>query len=270
MAAHQEQEGDTHPPLSAEDKRALVVAAVEGMCLAVCKRSPERTEQKSDPVFIAHCVEVWEAQKGLCAITGVEMALSPLRTSKQMSIDRIDGGIGYVPGNVRLVCSWANFARGMWSDDVFWRYVKALTNPRASERPPSIRRPIGLSYDRRSATQRRHRGPFEFLVFRCAGTHSRCAERKRQMRRQEFIKHVVCLLEVGGLRCSMSGMTMTYDTFNDDPDQMTIIRLREDEGWDVGNVTLVCTFVSNAFCHYGKAAGYEFLHEVVARAADAH
>jgi len=69
---------------------------------------------------------LWD-QEGRCALTGVTMTcLLPLGTRRGLtcpttiSIDRIDPNRGYVLDNVRLVCWFANRARGELADDTFF------------------------------------------------------------------------------------------------------------------------------------------------------
>jgi len=61
---------------------------------------------------------LWESQRGFCAISGIRM-VHRLGSLKAISIDRIDSGRGYVPGNVQLVCQWANKAKGSHSNGEF-------------------------------------------------------------------------------------------------------------------------------------------------------
>jgi len=67
--------------------------------------------------------ELWQAQGGRCAISGI--AFHDLRFNKAFvkypfapSLDRITPAKSYISGNVRLVCTAANFARNEWGDDV--------------------------------------------------------------------------------------------------------------------------------------------------------
>jgi hypothetical protein len=53
---------------------------------------------------------LWEKQKGLCAITGIEMTTLVFkgRTLTNVSIDRIDSNKGYLKNNTQLVCMVIN------------------------------------------------------------------------------------------------------------------------------------------------------------------
>ena len=70
------------------------------------------------PGFFEHVVEVYNKQRGLCAISGLPM-LRPLcaadnETLKEfqyLSIDRIDDNIGYVKGNIQLTTRFNNWMK---------------------------------------------------------------------------------------------------------------------------------------------------------------
>lgn len=63
-------------------------------------------------ITLDHLQELWEAQGGHCALTGDAMTTvgGKGRHANPMnaSLDRIDSGQGYVPGNVWLVAHYAN------------------------------------------------------------------------------------------------------------------------------------------------------------------
>lgn len=67
-------------------------------------------------------LDMWDNQKGLCAITGhpIDVTATGTHTHRgpmSLSIDRIDNRAGYTDSNVRLTTLAANQARNMWSDD---------------------------------------------------------------------------------------------------------------------------------------------------------
>lgn len=74
---------------------------------------------------------LWEKQGGLCAISGVELRLWPL-SKKTASVDRIDGTLGYIDGNVQWVHKTVNMMKRRMSDDelVEWCRVISAWNSR--------------------------------------------------------------------------------------------------------------------------------------------
>lgn len=62
--------------------------------------------------------DLWGKQEGLCAYTKLPM----LATSNQfntVSLDRIDSSIGYVVGNIQLVCTAINKMKQEYSEELF-------------------------------------------------------------------------------------------------------------------------------------------------------
>lgn len=64
--------------------------------------------------------ELWEAQGGKCLKTGIQLTLDvgsvPNRNPHGPSIDRVDSNLGYVIGNVQLVCIHYNLAKNVYTD----------------------------------------------------------------------------------------------------------------------------------------------------------
>jgi hypothetical protein len=77
--------------------------------------------------------QLWDNQKGKCAITGIELVVP--RTSSGFakdeksfrcaSLDRIDNKQGYVAGNVHFVSRMVNYARNNSSIEDFKEFLKA-------------------------------------------------------------------------------------------------------------------------------------------------
>lgn len=54
--------------------------------------------------------ELWDKQKGLCALSGIPMTyyFDSGRVPTNLSVDRIDSSLGYIKGNIQLVCMAVN------------------------------------------------------------------------------------------------------------------------------------------------------------------
>jgi hypothetical protein len=74
-------------------------------------------------ITLQDMVEIWINQQGRCALTGTELDYMSGdlwdKNPRRASIDRIDSDLGYVRGNVRLLCHWANNAKSTYSDELF-------------------------------------------------------------------------------------------------------------------------------------------------------
>jgi hypothetical protein len=68
--------------------------------------------------------------QGFCPITGIKLETATgsiaVRNPKGISVDRIDSAKGYEPGNVRIVSTWYNNAKGAWDDDFVQLMAKRM------------------------------------------------------------------------------------------------------------------------------------------------
>jgi hypothetical protein len=67
-------------------------------------------------------VGLWEKQQGRCAITGLPMNHC-FDDPYSASVDRIDSSVGYLPGNIQLVCQAMNLAKNQFANDLIKRFV---------------------------------------------------------------------------------------------------------------------------------------------------
>lgn len=61
-------------------------------------------------ITIEFLLELWDIQGGKCALSHINMSVSP-RSNWHVSLERLDNSIGYVLGNVCLVCLEFNTAK---------------------------------------------------------------------------------------------------------------------------------------------------------------
>lgn len=78
--------------------------------------------------------QLYDESKGKCSVTGIPFEFSYKTGERQPpwapSIDRINSGEGYMPGNVRIVCSSVNVAMGQWGESVLRRIVQYMEKRR--------------------------------------------------------------------------------------------------------------------------------------------
>ena len=81
---------------------------------------------------LAYLANLWFEQQGRCALTGMildyESGSLDNKNPYRTSVDRIDNDLGYVKGNVRLLCHWANNAKSTWDDKLFESFIKSTFN----------------------------------------------------------------------------------------------------------------------------------------------
>ena len=69
-------------------------------------------------ITIENLIELYEKQKGLCYISGVELSLEK-HSPRTISLDRIDSSKGYVVGNVALCTDFINKSKSDYTLDEF-------------------------------------------------------------------------------------------------------------------------------------------------------
>jgi hypothetical protein len=69
-----------------------------------------------------------------CELTGTPFDLSPGRKFNSPSIDRIDPKLGYIPGNIRVVCHAMNAAMGDWGEGPVWEMFQNWAATASSRR----------------------------------------------------------------------------------------------------------------------------------------
>jgi hypothetical protein len=69
---------------------------------------------------------------GKCELSGIDLDLSPGRKPTSPSLDRIKPELGYVPGNVRIICHALNAGLGDWGEDAFAYIAESWLKRRAS------------------------------------------------------------------------------------------------------------------------------------------
>ncbi len=65
-----------------------------------------------------------------CCVSGIKFHISDTNISRNPwapSIDRIDNRLGYVPGNIRMVCLAANIAMSNWGYDILLRLANGIS-----------------------------------------------------------------------------------------------------------------------------------------------
>ena len=61
---------------------------------------------------------------GVCELSGVELTLSGPRSATSPSLDRIKPHLGYVAGNMRIVCHALNAGMGDWGENELKRIAQ--------------------------------------------------------------------------------------------------------------------------------------------------
>lgn len=109
--------------------RSTGVAAYLRSLHTKCKSHCKRTGRAKFLLEPGQLLEIWEAQKGRCALSGVVMTFhkdGQGRKDFNASMDRISPSGPYAKDNVRLVCDRVNTMRHTLSEHEFWWWVKNI------------------------------------------------------------------------------------------------------------------------------------------------
>lgn len=89
--------------------------------------SLKRARDKTCDIDADFIVALAQKSNWRCCITNVELSLVTMRGRMPYapSIDRIDPGLGYSRGNVRIVCVAANLAMNVWGDGPLREMMRA-------------------------------------------------------------------------------------------------------------------------------------------------
>lgn len=90
-----------------------------------------KDELDFDKVFLK---ELWEKQKGKCAITGIRMVLDKDASSRQLrekkpnkaSLDRIDSSKPYRKDNVQFICMCVNYMKNTFQNDEIVEFIESI------------------------------------------------------------------------------------------------------------------------------------------------
>lgn len=92
-------------------------------------RQRSKVEGYDCDIDLDYLCDLWRIQEGKCALTYEELTLEKEKkrwSSSLVSIDRIDNNRGYTKGNVWLVMTKVNFAKGTQSLEEFVEMCKKV------------------------------------------------------------------------------------------------------------------------------------------------
>jgi len=100
--------------------------AKRAMCLVAAARIRARRKGVAFSITPADIVRLQATiDRGVCELSGVPFRLEGPRSAISPSLDRIKPALGYVSGNVRVVCHALNAGMGDWGEAELRRIVTA-------------------------------------------------------------------------------------------------------------------------------------------------
>lgn len=96
------------------------------MCLVAAARIRSRKKGILFALTDADTLALQAAiDRGVCQLSGVPLTLRGPRSATSPSLDRIVPALGYIGGNVRIVCHALNAGMGDWGEDELRRIAEA-------------------------------------------------------------------------------------------------------------------------------------------------
>jgi len=91
-------------------------------------------------IDLGYLMDLYDRQKGFCALSGIFMTYEAGagRVNTNISIDRIDSNVGYIRGNVQLVCDVVNRMKQDLPLSVFLSLCKTIWEKHNGVQNPSV------------------------------------------------------------------------------------------------------------------------------------
>ena len=91
-------------------------------------RAKGRAQEKNLEFDLDHecLIDLYQQQKGYCAISELPMTSTYENPDLCISIDRMDNEVGYIKTNIRLVCYRVNIMRNELSEGMFKWWIKQI------------------------------------------------------------------------------------------------------------------------------------------------
>ena len=105
------------------DKESFLKSLMQG-----CKTRALKENKFKFDLTLEQLLELWDKQKGLCAISGLEMTTIKGKGKMPLnaSIDRIQPGQDYTISNIQLVCSHVNMMKSNLTEEELLEFCKAI------------------------------------------------------------------------------------------------------------------------------------------------
>jgi len=192
-----------------------------------------------------YIINLYYKQNKKCAISNIQMT-HKYNNLSSISIDRINSNIGYVDGNVQLVCKFINLAKGNKKDEYTKSFVRTLINGDITNHDSYIAESCS------KATRSMERSYDSYI-------------RSKIFRVKPCIydvtpEYVLTLLKNQNYRCIISGVLMTHK-FNY-YSTVSIDRINNKLGYIKGNIQLVCQFINLGKNVHTNAEVAEFLQKM--------
>ena len=127
------------PPPIQSIQYPVKILPVRKFLTQLAKGLKYRTSNRKKFVFcnilLEHLIDLWHKQDGRCILSGVPMTTirgteSGWQVPTNASVDRIDNNLGYISGNIQLVCWQVNLMKGQLTNEELVIFCKLIFNHR--------------------------------------------------------------------------------------------------------------------------------------------
>ena len=112
-------------------------STIDGFLKNLLQHSKNRKKSRFNDrnIDFDYLLELYNNQNGLCKISGVPMTtiVGGGKIQTNISLDRIDSSIGYVKGNIQLVCAIVNIMKSTLSMSEFMNWVNLISKNNKNE-----------------------------------------------------------------------------------------------------------------------------------------
>lgn len=93
-------------------------------------RDRAKTHNIDFNLTVEYLKQLWDKQEGKCALSGIGMTyiFNCGRVHTNLSIDRITPSLGYIEGNVQLVCMACNQIKSDLTEEKMYNFCKMIVN----------------------------------------------------------------------------------------------------------------------------------------------
>lgn len=220
------------------------------------RRRAKRKNLKYD-LTIDFLQQLWKLQNGLCAVTKLPLILSKEKGQQKPlpfgpSIDRINPKIGYVKGNVRLVCYISNCCLHDFGIEIFHCIANAYIHNVIEIPVYQVASNFRLSEKQQNNKRYREtkKGTITSL-FNESKKRSKNTNIPFSLTKSEIDN---MLIECNG-SCALTNIPFDlhfYSTYTSNPFRPSIDRIDTNKGYVKENVRLVCIAVNYALNEFGE------------------
>lgn len=122
--------------LIGKEQRYKRIKTIEGTLKELLKRSRncKKGKEKVCDLDLKFLLSLYDNQQGKCALSGINLETATFYNPRGISIDRIDSDVGYIKGNIQLVCWVVNQMKNNLSNEELIQWSNYIVNHNESQK----------------------------------------------------------------------------------------------------------------------------------------